>query len=54
MSFEEMMEDNERNKRCAAAMDTLKLFMEDAKQQLKSSIPLNTLELIVASIDKEV
>lgn len=36
--------------RCAAAIDSLKLFMKDAKGQLKTSIPISTLELIVETV----
>ena len=36
--------------RCAAAIDHLKLFMKDAENQLKTNIPLSTLELIVDTV----
>lgn len=44
-------EEMKRNARCAKAIDSLKLFMKDAKGQLKTSIPLSTLELIVETVD---
>lgn len=44
-------EELEYNARCHAAIETLKLFIKDAKQQLKSSIDIKTLELIVETVD---
>ena len=39
------------NQRCARAIESLKLFMADAKNQLKSNIDLSTLELIISTVD---
>lgn len=36
--------------RCTEAIDHLKLFMQDAKDQLKTSINISTLELIVNTV----
>lgn len=36
--------------RCAAAIDHLRLFMEDAKNKLNTSIDISTLELIVNTV----
>lgn len=36
--------------KCAAAIDHLKLFMEDAKNKLNTSIDISTLELIVNTV----
>lgn len=52
-SIEDVMNQNEYNAKCRAAIETLKIFMADAKGQLKTSIPLSTLELNVGTVDKE-
>lgn len=36
--------------RCTEAIDHLKLVMKDAEKQLKTNIPLSTLELIVDTV----
>ena len=36
--------------KCAEAIDHLKLFMEDAKNKLNTSIDISTLELIVNTV----
>lgn len=41
------------NARCAAAIDSLKLFMKDAKNKAQSSLELSTLELIVETIGEK-
>lgn len=45
------MEEIAYNARCKAAIESLKLFMADARNQLKSSIELSTLDLIVSTVD---
>lgn len=47
------LEENRYNEKCASAISMLKVFMEDAKQQLKTSIPLSTLELIVKQTEEQ-
>ena len=40
-------EELEINARCRAAIDTISLFIKDAERQLKSSIDIKTLQLII-------
>lgn len=48
-----LFEQEKDYQRYRQAFETLKVFMADAKEQLKTSIPLSTLELIVGMIEKE-
>lgn len=41
------------NAKCAAAIEHLKLFMQDAKNQAKSTLELSTLDLIVATVGEK-
>lgn len=49
-TIQTVIDENNYNKRCAEAIQTLKLFMRNAEEQLESSLPLSTLKLIVDSI----
>lgn len=44
---------SEYNSKCADAIRTLRIFMKDAEEQLKSDIPLSTLRLILEPIGEE-
>lgn len=44
-------EELEYNARCKAAIEYLKLYIKDAKRQLKTSIDVKTLELVLETVD---
>lgn len=52
-TIETVIDENNYNRRCADAIQTLKLFMRNAEEQLESSLPLSTLKLIVDSIGEK-
>lgn len=43
--------ETKHNARCAAAIESLKLFMADARNKSEDSLSLSTLELIVGTIE---
>ena len=53
-SYEAFADENRYNAKCRAAIDTLKLFVEDAEQQLHTNMPLSTIKLILKGVDGNV
>lgn len=49
----ETIDRSEYNSKCADAIRTLRIFMKDAEEQLKSEIPLSTLKLILEPVGEE-
>lgn len=47
------IEEQKYQARCAAAIETLRLFVQDAKYQAKNSLALSTVELILSTVDKD-
>ena len=41
------------NAKCKAAINVIKMFVADAKMQLKTSIDIKTLQLVFDTLDKE-
>lgn len=52
-SMTNFSEELEKNARCKAAIDVLRIFIEDAERQLKTTIDIKTLQLIIDTVDKK-